>query len=361
MLGDEAKRKVAKLTEEVAGADTRLKKIVAFIQSETSGLGEQIKDAQSMLDRSDDRIEVLSRDLAALGDTVRKQSEEIKTTQSVERAPTVEVETEPHIPTPPVNVVVEHPFENKPAQTEDGTTVIQLPEKIVYEQPIVTVVRRRNLEVVENAPVRPKPLPRLGTSQGKREAENIRNDLRRFEDLIPRLKEVEQTLPGLRTSIDQVAKMVASLTEVKADKSELQTLFEQFRMALGELNGRVGSIRKAVVAKADMNDLHEIQQEFARHLASLGATAGATEQFKCLLCGRPRTNVVGAIEDPDVAQRIGPPVSTRVTSLDPHGNSGFVYGDRGELYWGRSPDGRPIYSKGVVEDDKQKRPNSSAG
>jgi DNA repair exonuclease SbcCD ATPase subunit len=361
MLGDEAKRKVAKIADDVSAADVTLKKLIAHVHSETADLSEQIKDVQGGVDRSDDRVENLARSFEKLRDEFGKLAEAVKATAAAAatqaRPEVVEEATEPHIPTPKVDVIVERPFAT--GQMQEGSekvTVIELPEKIVYEQPIVTVIRRRNIEVVENTPAVGRPLPRLGGSPGKREGELLKSDLKRFDDLGPRLKEVEAAIGGIKVAIDHITKSVSTLAEVKADKSELQTLFEQFRMALGELNGRIGSLRKAIVGKADVNDLQLIQQDFTRHLASLGATAGATEPVKCLLCGKPKIGVVGAIEDPEIAQKIGTPVSTRVASVDQAGNSCFVYGERGELYYGRSPDGKSIYSKGLREGGDEERP-----
>jgi hypothetical protein len=47
-----------------------------------------------------------------------------------------------------------------------------------------------------------------------------------------------------------------------------------------------------------------------------------------------------------MAQALGPGVSTRITSIDGQGNSCFVYGEGGSVFFGRSLDGKPILSKG---------------
>jgi hypothetical protein len=104
------------------------------------------------------------------------------------------------------------------------------------------------------------------------------------------------------------------------------------------------------MAKADAGELQEIQLLIARQKQSATETAAGAETLKCLMCGHPRTGVTGAIDDPAIALALGQGMSTRVTSLGGQGNSCFVYGDGGTVFWGRSPDGKPIVSKGKDPD-----------
>ena len=115
--------------------------------------------------------------------------------------------------------------------------------------------------------------------------------------------------------------------------------------------------------------------------------AAGTETVRCLLCGQPRRNIAGANapipaatlagnqnttnvlnqtntlaqpnltmatlstnppENMDLAtmKSMGPSVSTRTSGND--GNSCFVYGKDGEMYIGRSPDGKPIVASALA-------------
>jgi hypothetical protein len=186
----------------------------------------------------------------------------------------------------------------------------------------------------------------MGSTLGRRENEVHRSDLRRYEELIPRVNDSETAITAMRTQLDAVARTVTGLVSTKADRTELQLLFKQFRNALAEVSGRVMTLRSVVMQKADAEELQEVQQQINRQTHEVSETAAGAESLRCLLCGKPRTAVKGAIDDPEMARALGPPPSTRVTSPDGHGNACFVYGDRGALFCGRSADGKPLVVKG---------------
>jgi hypothetical protein len=355
---DDCKRITQRARDELDGNDARIKKLVAFVQGETGDLATQLRDLQGMIDRADDRIETFSRVLAQLSAQQQKQQarpavEAIPVDQKP-KSPVVSTPTSPHIPTPTVDVVVTDPFGPKAKEereAEPTTTVIQLPEKIVYEQPIVTIVRKQRVEVVETTAMHGKGLPRIGASQSRREQEVSRSDLKPFENLIPRVKDIDGAVAGMKLQLEQMLKQLRTLTELKAERSELQTLFEQFRNALGELSNRIVTIRRTLLSKAEACDLQDVQQRLLRQNeeGKEGETAAGAESIRCLLCGKPRTAVRGAIDDPELVRALGPGTSTRVTSAGGHGSACFVYGDHGALFWGRSPDGRSILSRGTKE------------
>jgi hypothetical protein len=232
---EDAKKRAGKFADQIAAADARVKKVAAFVQAEVNGLTEKINDNQVAVDRSEDRLEELGKCIEQLTEQMQRQLEAAanRSVGALERPPMAEAQTEPHIPTPTVDVIVEKPFENPKPEPEPE------PERI--EQPVVTVVKRKNFEMIEAAPIlKPKPLPRLGTSQAKRDPEALRSDLRRFEDLIPRVKDLEATIVQIKAAIDHVSKITTGLGQTKAEKTEMQTVFQHFKFALGELNNSVG-------------------------------------------------------------------------------------------------------------------------
>jgi hypothetical protein len=206
----------------------------------------------------------------------------------------------------------------------------------------VTIVRRRQVEVFESTKT---TLPRLGVTS-RRESDVTRAELKRYDEIFPRLRDAEVLLDGVRSQLDAVARNVRGLAEAKADKADLQGLFVQFRNALGELSGRFGALRKSVMAKADAEELAEMQHQLAQRVQDANETAASAEGLRCLLCGKPQAAVRGAIDDAEVAKALGQGTSARVASVDAQGNRCFVYGDRGALFWGRTPDGKPLMSKG---------------
>ena len=159
----------------------------------------------------------------------------------------------------------------------------------------------------------------------------------------------------LRRAVESQQKSIHQLDDSKADRSATQQLFEQFRIALGELNSRIGSLKKSLIGKVDAADLTNYIGELVGG-AGEDETATGIEPIKCLCCGRPRKNVVGAINDPAFIQKIGTSVSSRVLG-DGDGQVCFVYGERGDMYIGRSGTGKPVFSR--TPDDHSSRPRSA--
>ncbi|OHT01857.1 hypothetical protein TRFO_07437 [Tritrichomonas foetus] len=355
-ISDEAKSQSQRASDDVAANEKRMKKMLAFIQKETGELSTQIKDLNSLIDRNEESINEIQKqrnvDLVKMnagnagnaGISKINPSDSTKSNSSISSKSSVSKlsitltseATSPHTSVPQIDSTMLH---------DPDANVVQLPEKVVYEQPVVTVVRKKQIEVVESQQMRRGNLPRLNTQQTRRDFDTIRSDLKRYEELIPRVERAENSITSLKNAIDSLNRTSKNLTDNKADKNDLQTLFEQFRMALGELNNRLGGMRKQVATKADITEVRDIQKSVLKDLLANGETAAGTESVRCLMCGQSRTNVTGAIDDPTLMKAIGNAVSSRVTGSDGAGNVCFVYGEHGEMYFGRSPDGKPIYSK----------------
>jgi len=169
----------------------------------------------------------------------------------------------------------------------------------------------------------------------------------KLNDTANKVEKQEGLLYQLKRAVDQHQKALQVLDESKADKTAAQALFEQFRIALGELNNRIGSLKKALVSKADSTELyHAINQLIQKDSTE---TASGVEPIKCLCCGRPKSGVIGAIDDPNVTKQIPTPVSTRVIG-EGEGQVCFVYGDRGDMYIGRCQDGKSrVFKTGGTE------------
>lgn len=153
----------------------------------------------------------------------------------------------------------------------------------------------------------------------------------------------EGLLYQMKRVLDSHTKIINQLDDCKADKNATQQLFEQFRIALSELNSRIGTLKKALVGKVDSAELNNILNQVIDYTEN-DETATGVEPVRCICCGRPRRNVTGALDDPTLAKRLGGPVSTRVLG-DGDGQVCFVYGERGDMYYGRSGTGKPIFSK----------------
>lgn len=398
-LIEDAKAVSNQAKEDVTNNDKRFKKLIAYVKSETTQIMDRIKELsmqaenlennvndiqkQRELDKSKYEDDKRKFNLSLVKNSAKNDSDDsnqnkkqpstpVQSTNEDESTDKVSVLTSPHIPSlsitnEPENIPPLSPSSIPSKQTTQSLPqdqqlpplqpqiqqvqqqrVVTLPEKIIYEQPIVHVVRKRQVEVVESRQSKSRQLPRLASSQvatSNKELESLRSDLKRYEDLIPRLDRTETAVNSLKGQIEILNKQMKTIIDNKADKSELQSLFEQFRMALGELNNRIGGIRKSVANKADIVEVRDIQKFVKRELTANTETAAGTETVRCLMCGQPRANVTGAIDDPTIVKAIGNAVSTRVTGSNGDGNVCFVYGEHGEMYFGRSMDGKPMYSK----------------
>lgn len=129
-------------------------------------------------------------------------------------------------------------------------------------------------------------------------------------------------------------------------KSLLNSSLDQVRLAMGDLNNRMGSIRKLINTKADLADLNALKLALVKDIQAATETAAGTEHLRCLTCGQPRYAVSQSIDDPMIQRQVSQQtISSRVTGLDGNGNTCFVYGEHGELYLGRSATGKPVLSK----------------
>ena len=386
-ISDDAKIAALQACEDVEAVEGRIKKVIGFIQNETSNLDNQIKDLGRITDRNESAICEIQRQLqmAVMQTTPKpKTSQARRKVVSDSKPPAPAPATTPaSTPTPsPSRPATEntaaqptHPDNNvKPTtiiingtsgsivnptdqQEQGGVEVynipinINTPEKMVHADQ--SGVRKRSAEVIENTTYRQVArhsanLPRLGTpSQARKEIDSIRNDLKKYDELFPRLEKTETIINSLKNVIDQLNKNYRNLSDSKADRSELQKLFEQFRAALAELNNRLGGMRKQMANKADITEIRDLQKALVKDVLSQGETAAGTETVRCLMCGQPRNNVTGTIDDPAIIKAIGNAFSTRVTGADSDGNVCFVYGEHGEMFLGRSPDGKPILSHQV--------------
>lgn len=147
-------------------------------------------------------------------------------------------------------------------------------------------------------------------------------------------------IQGMRKQIDQLVKGYQNIDDVKADKQSCQALFEQFRVAMVELNSRLMTLRRSVIGKADLSEVKNMLT--LATTVQTKDTAGGVEPVRCICCGRPATGVTGSINE-SLDNRKTPPISSRAIS-DADGQVCFVYGDRGDMFYGRSGDGRSRFS-----------------
>ncbi|KAK8884161.1 hypothetical protein M9Y10_043267 [Tritrichomonas musculus] len=392
--------------EDCASTDKRVKKLIVFIQDENKEMMNQIKDISRSVERNADRIEEIANKKSESGKSTltyndeeeeEEEEEDYQTSTSNSQATTPKsgkktkkqnknkqenkndknsalnnevkyenIMTSPHVVAlPPLEEKKENqndellipkisPHSVQKNQQQQQQQVMQLPAQVVYDQPIVTVVGRNSK----------MPLPRLAKvpAQLRSSSELTKNDLKKYDDLFGRLDQFESKFNAIKSAVDGLNKQVKTLQDNKAEKDALQALFDQFRLAMGELNNRIGSLRKNIIQKADISELVQVRTDILKEIKIQGETAAGTEPVRCLLCGNPRHSVTGAFDanittnasininsiNPMSIKPTGLSVSSRVSGAD--GSVCYVYGENGQMYLGRSQDGKPIVLKNLMND-----------
>jgi len=345
----------------------RMKKVIALVQNETSDIASQIKIINEIMNKHDsildkpsstviesiNKMQFLSNKNEAKIDNVSQKSpmsislsissslsnENLSEQKNIENqsnhVSVIETSTSPH---------------NSIYSTQPETVKVILDNPKLHNPDNVTrITNKSGIDQNKQAPTK-SSLPKLKTVIPKpsTQQESTRNEQFRFDEIIMKVSYFDSSIVSLKSAIDLISKQIKLLFDCKADKDALQNMFEQFRQALAELNNRVGLIRKSLSTKVEQSELMAIKDELTKEVQAVGETAAGTETVKCLVCGQPRKQIVGAIDDPNVKTTIGNGISSRVTGTDPDGNVFFVYGDHGEMYYGRSTGTRRIVPEGPI-------------
>ena len=103
----------------------------------------------------------------------------------------------------------------------------------------------------------------------------------------------------------------------------------------------VSILKRALIGKVDISELKSY----------LSAMNASVEPIRCLCCGARRKNLTGVL-DSQSARKIPAPTSSRVVSDGNPGNVCFVYGERGDVYYGRTGNTKSFISKPEENSDK---------
>lgn len=82
-------------------------------------------------------------------------------------------------------------------------------------------------------------------------------------------------------------------------------------------------------------ELHISLQELYQSLTKEEDTSAAITSYRCLTCGRPKSNVVGMITDRNVADALGePPQATAINSPTSNARQNLIFGENKTAYLG---------------------------
>lgn len=382
--------------EEAANTDKKVKKIVSYVQGETQEMSNQIKDISASVERNADRIEEIANKMistvvtqsTSINEEEEEEDEEDDDERSTPKSRSKkrkskekekEKESENSNANSPAKIEVKYenvmtsphilpPLEEKKDAQGEELIVPKISQHTItksYEQQPVVPVVKKNLDAEQISRLSNKAaLPRLAKVPGqiRSQSEITKNDLRKYDDLFSRVDQLETKFNNIKAAVDGLNKTTKTLQDNKAEKDALQALFDQFRLAMGELNNRIGSLRKNIIQKADISELIQVRTDILREIKIQGETAAGTEPVRCLLCGNPRHNIAGAFDQSVLASsnaNVNPisikqtglnslSVSSRVSGAD--GSVCYVYGNNGQMYLGRSQDGKPVVLKNLMTD-----------
>jgi uncharacterized protein YoxC len=170
--------------------------------------------------------------------------------------------------------------------------------------------------------------------------EVTRLDLKKYDALFTKVDDIESMLDDFGHQLELLSKKHSTMEENKADKEALSEISAQFKIALGEVANRIATMRKVVNSKISSQEFQQLKSAIFREPEPPGPTSAGSELVKCIVCGTHRTCVTGAVEDPVITRKLYPKPSGL-----PEDTTCFVYGDHGELYFGRSPSGNPILAQ----------------
>lgn len=127
------------------------------------------------------------------------------------------------------------------------------------------------------------------------------------------------------------------------DKEYVSKFFTKMRITIEDINRTVEFCKGQLPDKATKEYVQSVIEDLYRAFAKDESTSGGTKNYRCLLCGRPKTNISGMIIDKEVAQGLGNPSISLATKTNTGGT--LIYGPDKQLYRGKSNFGRTTLSK----------------
>lgn len=206
--------------------EKRMKKIVGFVQNETSNLKIQLKELSKNLEDLNQRTEEINNNQTNLQSTSGNFPKSGRSPREVEKKP---------MATSPPN----SPFENLNSPLANSTIVedqalisppqiIGIPQQPLFETPTLSIKKVDVKEPIVQQPPQPK-LPKLQPQVSipppkSLQSEVSKNDLKKYDILFSKIEKLDQIIAQLRSAIETLNRKTTSLDEQKVDKitSEFQ-------------------------------------------------------------------------------------------------------------------------------------------
>lgn len=387
---DEAQTTIAQLKDESAGLSSRLKKVISLIQSINTELSEKLSQTSNMVANHTEEIErlknMLSNTERNLTAAISAQNEKITArnnemtrpaSSKSSRSPSPPV----HVPSVPTELRIE--MSGKPnTDDEDEPPPPTTPVAQTEDTATSPHMELPNMQNWVERPLEKSQLPKLKQPKPGDKRTSARSllgtvDQKKFEESTQKVMGIENSMSSVKSALETLHKQTKSLTDNKADKDAVQSLYEQLKSALAEMNNRLGSFRRLLGTKVDASDLNNLRKELLVTYQAQGETAAGTENIRCLLCGQIRKGVTGTTEQKiesqiqtQVADKVqqmkndveivpaGPLFSSSVGGNGEDGTPVYIYTQSGEMYKGRSMEKQRIVpAEGPILPEDNPLPN----
>jgi hypothetical protein len=128
----------------------------------------------------------------------------------------------------------------------------------------------------------------------------------------------------------KVVNGIATKIDSKIDRDFVERMFNKIRVVIGELKHRIDQTQGTIMDWITREELREVLEKFAEHLATVKDTAGAKSKYRCLLCGKPRSHLAGMILTPalDEFDDFARPKETEKRGSRPNTRVGSAHTDR---------------------------------
>ena len=357
---EEIRKVCDNVREETVTIDKKMKKVVQYCQTEVDDAKNKIKDILRSIERTDDQLEDVSQKVTELQNRIKNYSGPQQVNPNQPRAQQPSGSNAEYITEPPkvrtiddsTSPILMSPLES-PHQfsqlnsgvflssaslnDEGSSNPTRLTAAALHQLQEYNEAQQQQIRWQMQQQHSQSKIPQMPKKSIVKETVLSSIDQKKFAEIHSKISAIQTALSNNKHDIEEIFKKIQNLHDIKADKDELKNVFEQFRIAMGELNNRIVSIRRSINNKVDQSQIEEIMQNMNKQDQDLGTTAA---EVRCLLCGSIRRAPAPRTEE------LPPEAKTKTPApKEDTGEPCLVYGDNGEQFYGRNSNGKPVVAK----------------
>ncbi|EAY21583.1 hypothetical protein TVAG_013480 [Trichomonas vaginalis G3] len=368
---EEIKKLADNIREENSNVEKHMKKVVEYTQNEIGAINEKIKDITRSIERTDDRVDDLTTKIADINQNMQELSHQTPITAQpsdflITQQKAVTTVDEPTSPITkernPIQSTKSFASLDSKSSAENSSVFPTKSEKALEStltaqnlaelQSYNEQMQQTQLQLQQQAALLQKTQQQLQAVQREKIGGVVAKetvissvDQKKFNEIQKALNQLQSNINIMRKDCDKIEKKCQTLQEEKADKAEFKNMFEQFRIAMAELNNRVKSTKKAVSGKVGREEFDEqlksalakTEQDIQTNIMQSTEIGKTSADVRCLMCGQ-----IKKVEPGQTAEQL------QKLNVKPSGDRCLVYGDDGEQYFGRNSNGKAMVTKHQV-------------